>query len=152
MAETSVSGNVVVTSVSGNIVYVSGQPVKVSGQTVVTSVSGNVVKISGQTVVAETSVPTMVKTGPIRTLSDDSGGVILHSGAVKAALLKALSDNSGIILVGGSGDRPWYEADRSGQGMVLAAGEAQSKDISNFDQIYVVAQVSGDRVVFEGVN
>lgn len=116
---------------------------------VTAKISGEVVKISGETVSIE--VPTMIKTGPVRTLSDASGGVALHSGAVKAAIVKALTDNSGVIMVGGSGDRPWYEAAGSAQGMVLAAGEAQSKDISNFDQVYVVAQVSGDKVAFDGI-
>lgn len=155
-----VSGETVIAKISGETVIakVSGEAVKISGETVVAKVSGEsvivtsgqvVAKISGETVSIET--PTIVKTGPVRTLSDASGGVVLHSGAVKAAVVKALTTNSGVVLIGGSGDRPWYEAAGSAQGMILAVGEAQSKDISDFDQIYVVAQVSGDRVAFDGV-
>ena len=172
-----VSGETVIAKVSGEVVQISGQVVKVSGETViakvsgetvVTSISGNVVGISGETVIAKISgetviakisgetvsiqTPTMIKTGPVRTLISASGGEVLHSGAINAAVVKALSINSGVVLVGGSGDRPWYEDIGSAQGLVLAAGEAQSKDINNFDAIYVVAQVSGDKVCFEGVN
>ncbi|GAH75697.1 unnamed protein product, partial [marine sediment metagenome] len=145
----------ILTKVSGETVELqSGTgPIlaKISGETLIAKVSGETItaKVSGETVSIET--PTMVKTGPVRTLSDASGGVVLHSGEVKAAMVKALTDNSGVVLVGGSGDRPWYEAAGSAQGMVLAAGEAQSKDISDFDQVYVVAQISGDRVAFDGV-
>ena len=137
--------------ISGQVVQISGQAVKISGQTVVVQ-SGSYVMadISGETVSIET--PTMLKTGPVRTLASASGGVVLHSGSVKAAVVKALTDNSGVVLVGGSGDRPWYESVGSAQGIVMAAGEAQSKDISNFDAIYVVAQISGDKVSFDGVN
>jgi len=167
-----VSGETVIAKVSGEtlISKISGETViaKVSGETVVTTISGNVVGISGETVIAKISgetviakvsgetvsiqTPTMLKTGPVRTLISASGGVVLHSGAIKAAVVKALTDNSGIVLVGGSGDRPWYESVGSAQGLVLAAGEVQSKDVNNFDAIYVVAQVSGDKVCFEGVN
>jgi len=147
-----ISGETIIAKVSGqSVVVTSGLVVaKVSGQSVVVTSGQVVAKVSGETVAIE--VPTMIKTGPVRTLSDASGGVVLHSGAVKAAIVKALTENSGVILVGGSGDRPWYEAAGSAQGMVLAAGEAQSKDISDFNQIYVVAQISGDRVCFDGVN
>jgi len=172
-----ISGETVIGKISGEVVQISGQVVKVSGETViakvsgetvVTSISGNVVGISGETVIAKISgetviakisgetvsiqTPTMIKTGPVRTLISASGGEVLHSGAINAAVVKALSINSGVVLVGGSGDRPWYEDIGSAQGLVLAAGEAQSKDINNFDAIYVVAQVSGDKVCFEGVN
>ena len=156
-----ISGETVVTSISGNVIGISGQTViakisgeivtaKVSGETVVTSISGNVIRVSGETVTIQT--PTMLKTGPVRTLPNGSGGVVLHSGNIKAAVVKALTDNSGIVLVGGSGDRPWYESVGSAQGLILAAGEAQSKDVNDFSAIYVVAQVSGDKVCFEGVN
>jgi len=157
---TSVSGNIVIAKISGetviakisgeSLIVTSGQVVsKISGESVVVTSGLVVAKVSGETVSIET--PTFIKTGPVRTLSDASGGVVLHSGAVKAAVVKALSDNSGVVLVGGSGDRPWYEAAGSAQGFVLAAGEAQSKDISDFNQIYVVAQISGDKVCFDGV-
>jgi len=157
-----VSGETIVTSVSGNVVIakVSGQTVIVqSGSYVMADISGQVVQVSGQIVTAKVSgetvsiqTPTMLKTGPVRTLISASGGVVLHSGAIKAAVVKALTDNSGIVLVGGSGDRPWYESVGSAQGLILAAGEAQSKDVNDFSAIYVVAQVSGDKVCFEGVN
>ena len=165
-----ISGETIIGKISGEVVQISGQVVKVSGETVIAKISGNTVigKVSGETVVTSVSgnvvtakvsgetvtiqTPTMLKTGPVRTLISASGGVVLHSGAIKAAVVKALTDNSGIVLVGGSGDRPWYESVGSAQGLVLAAGEVQSKDVNNFDAIYVVAQVSGDKVCFEGVN
>ncbi|HUV53047.1 MAG TPA: hypothetical protein VMW64_08240 [Dehalococcoidia bacterium] len=162
-----VSGETVIAKISGETVIakVSGEAVKISGETVIAKISGEAVHVSsghitidsGQVIakvsgeVMQIIVPTIIKTGPVKTLSDASGGVVLHSGAVKAAVVKALTANSGVVLIGGSGDRPWYEAAGSAQGMILAAGEAQSKDISDFDQIYVVAQISGDRVAFDGV-
>ena len=156
-----ISGETIIAKVSGeSVVVTSGQVVaKVSGQSVVVT-SGQVIgKISGETVIAKVSgetvsieTPTIVKTGPIRQLTDLSGGQVLHSGAIKSVLVKALAANSGMIAVGGSGDRPWYEAACSGQGLVLDGGEAVSLDVDNFDHVYVVAEVSGEQVSFVGVN
>jgi len=156
-----VTSGLVVAKISGeSVVVTSGLVVaKVSGQSVVVT-SGQVIgKISGETVIAKVSgetvsieTPTIVKTGPIRQLTDLSGGQVLHSGAIKSVLVKALAANSGMIAVGGSGDRPWYEAACSGQGLVLDGGEAVSLDVDNFDHVYVVAEVSGEQVSFVGVN
>jgi len=136
------------------IVTVSGETLtaKVSGETLIAKVSGETItaKVSGETVSIET--PTTVKTGPIQIVTHGSGGQVLHSGSVKSALVKALSHNSGMIAVGGSGDRPWYEAACSGQGLVLDGGEAVSLDVDDFDAVYVVAEVSGEQVSFIGVN
>jgi len=146
------SGLYVMGDISGQIVYVSGQPVKVSGQTVITSVSGNVVvaKVSGE--VMQIAPPTEFKTGLIRIITDASGGEVLHSGAVKAAQIKSLATNSGVIAIGGATNRPWYQDTCSGLGFVLDPGEVKSEDIDNFNRLYVVAQVSGDQISFAGVN
>lgn len=153
-----ISGQTVVaeTSVSGNIVYVSGQPVKVSGQTVVAKVSGQIVyvsgqpvKVSGQTVIAKVSgeivgitVPTAVVHFQ-QTIPD--AATQLTSGTVKAATVKALTDNSGYIYLGDSDVS-------TANGQELAAGEAQSADIDDTSRFYAIAQVSGDKISVLGVN
>jgi len=146
--------DIVTAKISGqSVVVTSGQVVaKVSGETVIAKVSGETItaKVSGETVSIET--PTTVKTGLIQIVTHSSGGQVLYSGSVKSALVKALSRNSGMIAVGGSGDRPWYEAACSGQGLVLDGAEAVSLDVDDFDAVYVVAEVSGDQVSFIGVN
>lgn len=147
-----VSGETIIAKVSGETVTakVSGEVVKISGETVTAKVSGEVVKVSGETISIET--PTTVKTGPIQVVTAASGGQVLHSGAVKSAIVRANTGNSGNIAVGGSSDRPWLAASDSGQGIILDAAEAASLDIDDFDKVYVVAEVSGDRVSFIGVN
>jgi len=159
-----VSGEVVQVSgqavkVSGQIVYVSGQPVKVSGQTVVAEVSGQIVYVSGQPVkisgeVMQITPPTAILTGLIRSITGGtagSGGEVLGSGAVKAVQIKAITQ-SGAIVIGSSGNRPWYEDRCSGLGFVLENGEVKSFDIDNLDKVYVVAQTSGDQICWLGVN
>jgi len=135
-----VSGNVAI--VSGNVAVVSGEVHVMSGQLIA--------KISGE--VMQIVLPTEFKTGLIRSIISASGGEVLHSGAVKAAQVKSLATNSGVILIGGENDRPWYEDTCSGLGFVLDPGEVKSEDIDDFSRIYVVAQVSGDQVSFAGVN
>jgi len=151
-----ISGETLIAKVSGETVELASGtgPIlaKVSGETVeLQSGTGPILaKVSGETVSIET--PTSIKTGPIRQLTDLSGGQVLHSGAIKSVLVKALTDNSGMIVVGGATDRPWYEAVCSGQGLVLDGAEAVSLDVDDFDAVYVVAEVSGDQVSFIGVN
>jgi len=158
---------------SGDIVQISGQGVflpdtqvvKISGDTVVIAsgitvyrelLSGLqvvaqdplVVKVSGETV--DVQVPTLVKTGGIHTdLTGASAGVVLGSGATKTVTIKAMSDNSGFIYVGGSGDSAPY----SGYGFALEAGEGINLDVANFDAVYIMSTVSGyDNLTFIGVN
>jgi hypothetical protein len=147
-----VSGETLTAKVSGEtlVAKISGEVVKISGEAVIAKISGEAVKVSGETVSIET--PTTVKTGPIQVVTSASGGQVLCSGAIKSALVKAQTDNSGMIAVGGATDRPWYQAIGSGQGIVLDAAEAVSLDVDDFDAIYVVAEVSGDLVSFVGVN
>ena len=140
-----VSGEIVIAKISGETLIA-----KISGETVIAKVSGEAVKVSGETVSIET--PTAVKTGPIQVVTAGSGGQVLHSGAIKSALVKALTDNSGAIIIGGATDRPWYEAVCSGQGLILDGGEAASLDVDDFNRVYVAAEVSGDQVCFLGVN
>jgi len=169
-----ISGQTVIAKISGQIVKISGQTVVVqSGSYVMADISGQVVQISGQAVhvssghihvssgqviakvsgeVMEIVLPTEFKTGLIRWITSASGGEVLHSGAVKAAQVKSLATNSGVIAIGGENDRPWYMDTCSGLGFVLDPGEVKSEDIDNFSRIYVVAQVSGDQISFAGVN
>ena len=150
-----ISGETVIAKISGETVVaeVSGQPVRISGETVVAEVSGQpvrisgeVVKISGETVVTAPWTADVIKTGAIRSITAASGGEVLHSGPVKSVKIKALSDNTGDIYVGGSGYRPY-----SGFGFCLAPGEAEMMDVSNFDCVYLCATHSGDKVCFDGI-
>ncbi|MFQ5758413.1 MAG: hypothetical protein ACE5IF_01900 [Candidatus Bathyarchaeia archaeon] len=108
--------------------------------------STQAVRVSGETV--DITVPTTIKTGSIRTITDNSGGDVLHSGAVKSVLLKAIP-RSGNFYVGGSTN---LNLPYSGYGFELASGEAIQIDCDNFEEIYVFATVSGDDVTFMGIN
>lgn len=159
-----ISGETVIAKVSGETlqlasgtgpISVSGQPIRISGETVIAKVSGETViaKVSGETVVAKVSgevvdikVPTTVKTDTIKVITSASGGQVLHSGSVVSVTIKALSANSGDIYVGGATNRPY-----SGFGFCLEHGEAINLDASNFDNVYLCATVSGDRVTFLGI-
>ena len=105
------------------------------------------VLISGETI--EVVPLTAVKTGTILLLDDLSGGLVLHSGAVKTVILKAKSTNSGIVYVGGSGvERPY-----TGYGFELEAGDGINLDVNNFDAVYVMSTISGYATVsYIGVN
>ena len=146
-------GKVEVTTVfSGEVISkVSGETVigKVSGETIIGKVSGEVVKVSGETVSITT--PTAVKTGLTRMVTADSGGAVLHSGSVLSVNIKSLS---GDVYIGGATDRPVAVSGYpfSSIGFLLAAGEAKSIDIDNFDRIYLCAVKSGDAVSFMGVS
>ena len=143
-----------VTIASGLGVSISGQHVYVESGVHVVSLSGTVhvtvdnepiVKVSGQTI--DTYTPTAVRTRDILTPTALSGGTLLLSGDVISVTVKSLS---GDVYVGGvtSPDLPF-----SGHGLLLAAGEAWSLDIDNFNKIRVCAPVnSGDMVSYAGVN
>ena len=105
------------------------------------------VLISGETI--EVAALTSVKTGAILDLDNLSGGTVLHSGTVKAVILKAKSTNSGIVYVGGSGvERPY-----TGYGFELEAGDGITLDVNNFDAVYVMSSISGYGIVsYIGVN
>jgi len=140
----SISGETVITRISGETVIA-----KISGETVeLESGTGPILaSISGETIITAPWIATDVKTGPVRTVSNASGGVVLHSGAVKSLKVKANPANSGDIYVGGSTNRPY-----SGFGFCLAPGEAEMMDVGNFHWVYLAAVVSGDRVCFDGIN
>jgi len=55
-----------------------------------------------------------------------------------------MSKNSGNIHVGG-----WWL--QSGQGFVLEPGEAVNVDVDNYGRVFLLAEISGDRVTFVGV-
>ncbi|MBA7475657.1 hypothetical protein ES707_11029 [subsurface metagenome] len=137
---------------SGLGVLISGQHVFVESGVHVVSLSGTfhvvvdtgVISVSGETISVET--PTAVLTRAILTPTADSGGTLLISGIVVAVTVKSLS---GDIYIGGiaADDAPY-----SGYGFLLAAGEAWSLDIDNFNKIRVCAPVnSGDWVSYGGV-
>jgi hypothetical protein len=104
--------------------------------------------ISGGTLIVE--VPTVIRTGSMhKDLTGISGGVELSSGVVKSVILKCANDNSGFVLIGGSGagQNPY-----SGYGLALERGDGVGLDISNFNEIYVMSTVSGfDDLTFAGV-
>jgi hypothetical protein len=141
----------VTTNISGQVVWVaSGEIHVVSGQ-VVAKVSGEVVNVSGETVVSKVSgevvdirVPARLTSGGIFAVGAQSGGVILTSGPCVSVTIKAMSKNSGNIHVGG-----WWL--QSGQGFVLEPGEAVNVDVDNYGRVFLLAEISGDRVTFVGV-
>jgi len=136
---------------SGLGVLISGQHVFVESGVHVVSESGTlhcvidtgVVQISGEVVGIET--PTAVRTRDILVVSSNSGGTLLLSGDIKGATVKSLS---GDIFIGGTTtpDMPY-----SGHGLLLAAGEAWSLDIDNFNKIRACAAVNGDWLSYAGV-
>ena len=128
------------------IVKISGDTISITSGQVVQLPVTQVVKVSGETV--DIQVPTIIKTGAIKVLDDNSGGGVLASGATRSVTVKAMSYNSGIIYVGGSGIyRPY-----SGYGFALEAGEGKNYDVANFDAIYVMSTISGfATITFDGV-
>ena len=120
--------------------------------------SGAFVQISGQHVYVESGVyvasgiydgiATVIKTDAIRTITADSGGEVLHSGPILSMTVKALSENTSDMYLGGvSPYRPY-----SGFGFQLGGGESKSYDVYNFDVCYLCATTSGDKVTFDGIN
>jgi hypothetical protein len=161
-AEIAISGQTVIAKISGEYVELqSGTgPIlaSISGGTVIAKISGETIElqsgtgpilasISGETIITAPWIATDVKTGPVRTVAGASGGVVLHSGAVKSLKVKAVPDNSGDIYIGGSTNRPY-----SGFGFCLAPGEAEMMDVGDFHWVYLFAVASGDRVCFDGIN
>jgi len=141
-----VSGNVSAqvsgaVTVSGFVSIYSGQVAISSGEIHV--VSGQVIaKVSGE--IVDLKVPTSVTSGGIFTVTGASGGAILTSGPCISVTIKSISRNSGDIYVAGN-------SMQSGQGFVLEAGEAVNLDVDNMGRVNLLAQISGDRVTFVGV-
>jgi hypothetical protein len=77
--------------------------------------------------------------------SSVSGGVCLWSAACYSVTIKALSNNSGHLYIGGSaaGQMPY-----SGVGFQLAAGEIITLDIPNTGYVKVCPTSSGDKVTW----
>ena len=154
-----VSGAVIV---SGDLAAnISGQPVWVASGNVNASqtgtwgvqvsgavqVSGEVTAyISGQPVDITIPADIIINAGanPLAVASL-SGGTILTSADCISVTVKALSENSGDIYVGGytTGNMPY-----SGAGLLLAPGEAVNIDIDNTGKVHVFAVVSGDKVTY----
>ena len=137
VASALVSGSVIVSGFvsiySGLVAVTSGEVHVISGQLIA--------KISGETV--DIYTPTVVRVRAILIPTAGSGGTVLLSGDVKSATVKSLS---GDVWVGGATDKPY-----SGFGFLLAAGEAWSLDVDNFNAIYVCANTSGNFVSYGGV-
>jgi len=164
------SGQEIVAKISGQLVVISGQTVtaKISGETITVDKISNPIEIapdqtvtvdkitspiaiaSGQISITSGTVSlspaTSIKTGPRRVIPSTSGGVVLHSGSVKSALIKASPTNAGKIYIGGAGSPP-----ADGVGLELHPGEAIVLDVDNFDAVYLYAENSGDTVTFLGL-
>ena len=110
--------------VSGEVTaYISGQPVDIT-------IPADIIINAGANPLAVASL---------------SGGTILTSADCISVTVKALSENSGDIYVGGytTGNMPY-----SGAGLLLAPGEAVNIDIDNTGKVHVFAVVSGDKVTY----
>ena len=150
------SGANIVTSISGQAVFISGTVALLSGGYVnigsgvgvITSISGQAVFISGSVTlvsgVVSLSVPSIIRARLSMKVTDLSGGATLASGGVVAVSLRSLD---GDLWVGGS---TGIEYPYSGYGMLMQQGDSLSFDVQNFNQISVVATVSGYRVAYVG--
>ena len=132
-----VSGTVGATQTGAWGVQVSGA-VQVSGE-VIANISGQPVDIT-----IPTDIIINAGSNPLAVTSQ-SGGTILTSADCISVTVKALSENSGDIYVGGytAGNMPY-----SGAGLLLAPGEAVNIDIDNTGKVHVFAAVSGDKVTY----
>jgi len=132
-----VSGNVNASQAGTWGVQVSGA-VQVSGE-VTAYISGQPVDI---TIPADIIINAGANPLAVASLS---GGTILTSADCISVTVKALSENSGDIYVGGytTGNMPY-----SGAGLLLAPGEAVNIDIDNTGKVHVFAVVSGDKVTY----
>ena len=167
-----VSGNAV--TVSGNAMTVSGNSVTVSGNAV--TMSGNVVSISGTVTVSVNNTPavttsisgqsvqptytnnTAVRARNILAVTAASGGTLLNSGDCSQVTIRALSGNTGVIYVGGTGtERAWGNTSSSGNGFVLGPGDGMTFPISNMNLVSVSTfsgtgvTNSGDKIAYMGV-
>lgn len=170
-----VSGEIHVMSGQVDVSILSGEAIKISGETIIAKVSGEslalasgtgpilakisgetvslpvsqVVKVSGETIIAKVSGETVSIAVPTaivhfqQTIPDSA--TQLTSGAVKSAVVKALTANSGMIYMGDSDVS-------TANGFELDAGEAASADIDNTNRLYAIASVSGDKICALGVN
>lgn len=80
-----------------------------------------------------------------RTVATAGTDVVLSTSSVpcKRVTIEAYRANTGTIAVGGTGVDA---AASNGTGMTLAAGEAVSMNVSNLNQVYIDATVSGEGV------
>jgi len=132
-------GKHIVTTLSGR-----GIEAKMSGETVIAKISGETVtsKISGQTVqvsVISSTLPTMIRTG--RAQFDDTTPRIIGSGEIQAVTIKGFSINSGDMFIGFSGAT-------SGDTYMLGPDGTVQTDIDNLNKLYVVAQISGEKICY----
>lgn len=153
------SGPLVV-KMSGEVVKISGEfvslptttVVRISGEQVtiasglVTIRDGAVVKVSGETVDIE--VPLIIKANAVLTLSNESGGIVLGTGATRTVTVKAMDYNSGTVYIGGSGaNRPY-----SGFGFALTAGQGRNYDVADLNAVYAMSTISGyGAITYDGV-
>ena len=100
---------------------------------------------SGVQLLVPTTVLTNASGNPMRVTAA-SGGVILTSAAVASVIVKSLAANTLDLYVGGISNRPY-----SGQGFVLAPGEAINLPINQVGAVIVCATLSGERITWIGV-
>ena len=155
--------------VASGIYYASGVGVIINSGVGVTIQSGTVVSGIGVTVNSGVGVnigsayvimqsgtatvdiivpgtPTINNSGnPMVMQSGLSGGWPLWSAACVSVTLKALSDNSGAIYIGGytAGQSPY-----SGCGFKLEPGEAINMDVNNTGKVRVCNSISGSAVTY----
>jgi len=120
----------------------SGIFVNVGSGIGVTVNSGINVIISGQPITI--AAPSIIRARLSMKVTDLSGGVTLASGGVTSVSLRSLD---GDLWVGGS---QGIEFPYSGYGMIMQQGDSLSIDAQNFNQISVVAIISGYRVAYIG--
>ncbi len=115
--------------------------------TPVVKVSGEAVEISGEKV--EVLPFTILRAKVPAIITAASGGQALVSGFVDRVVVRALTQNSSDIYIGGSGvgEKPF-----SGLGMVLEPGDSMPIPVDNFNRIYACAVISGDRLAYVGVD
>ena len=137
-----ISGDIVVIA-SGAVIHrglLSGLGIiigSISGQGTMLPAT-QVVKISGEVVGLLT--PTGGLARALLLLDDNSGGTILTSGTIVAAILKAPKSNSGIIYIGfdTSTEMPY-----SGFGIMLEPGDWHNLWIDNLGYIRAMSTISG---------
>lgn len=71
--------------------------------------------------------------------------VLAASTVAKVVIIMAETDNTGIIVVGGSGV-DWTLATRTG--ITLSPGESVTLEVDNLNDVYIDAAVSGDGVTY----
>lgn len=125
-------------------------PISLNSGTITVGQSGiSVIVQSGLGVIP--SIPRQVITAGYVLVGAMSGGIQLSSGEVQGVVVRALNANSGVILMGGSINMPWFNVFDDVFGFPLLPGDTIIQSINNLNAIRVVASISGDRLAFSGI-